>query len=284
MVPPNHRTRQKVKHGGFYCQFIKRVIDMRLFISWSGDHSLEVGQLLNGWFPNVLQNVRPFMSTDIPKGANWFGSILEKLRQSQFGIVCLTSDNISSEWISFEAGTMAANLDKQRVTALLVDMASINPTLPLAHFQHTTPIRDDMFRLVHAVNSLSREQERLRDRALEMAFNKWWPDFENRFKQIHLKHSRMVKKGRKGPEADRIEQLLDISRETYTMVLRTNSVQSRLLQAEMAGFKFVDLEPFLQKLMPREAEMVRLFFAVGREYPLSESEIAANFWYHLKLS
>lgn len=44
---------------------------MDIFISWSGEMSRELGQVLRDWLPLVLQSARPFFAPNIDKGARW---------------------------------------------------------------------------------------------------------------------------------------------------------------------------------------------------------------------
>jgi hypothetical protein len=44
---------------------------MKVFISWSGERSNYVARILYEWIPNVIQNVRPWISEEIPKGVRW---------------------------------------------------------------------------------------------------------------------------------------------------------------------------------------------------------------------
>ena len=48
---------------------------------------------LNGWLPNVIQEVEPFFSPKIEKGARSIAEINSKLEDTHFGIICLTPDN-----------------------------------------------------------------------------------------------------------------------------------------------------------------------------------------------
>ena len=80
---------------------------MRIFISWSGDLSRELGEAIRDWLPGVLQSVKPFFTpNDIEKGARWNKDISNELEQSSFGIFCLTKENLSRPWIMFEAGAL----------------------------------------------------------------------------------------------------------------------------------------------------------------------------------
>ena len=81
---------------------------MRVFISWSGQRSLAVGEALRDWLPLVIQSIRPFLSsTDIRAGQSWFNEISDHLKETNFGICCVTPANQSEPWLNFEAGAIA---------------------------------------------------------------------------------------------------------------------------------------------------------------------------------
>ena len=76
---------------------------MKLFISWSGEFSRKVAECLSVWIPTIIQTVEVFYSPDdIAKGENWGNRLSEELEQSNFGIVCLTPENVLAPWIHFE--------------------------------------------------------------------------------------------------------------------------------------------------------------------------------------
>lgn len=53
---------------------------MKAFISWSGDTSKRIAEVLRGWLPTVLQMVEPYFSPDdIAKGAHWQTDIGKEL-------------------------------------------------------------------------------------------------------------------------------------------------------------------------------------------------------------
>ena len=54
--------------------------------------------------PLVVSYVEPWLSdADIEAGERWGQSIATELAASNFGIVCITSENVNSPWVLFEA-------------------------------------------------------------------------------------------------------------------------------------------------------------------------------------
>jgi len=81
---------------------------MKLFICWSGETSMEIATFLREWLPTVHHNIKPFISTeDIGKGIRWAKSLASELEDTNFGIVCLTSENLAAPWLHFEAGALS---------------------------------------------------------------------------------------------------------------------------------------------------------------------------------
>ena len=57
---------------------------MKVFISWSGQHSKKLGEVLRDWLPGVLQLVTPYFTpSDIEKGTRWSTDIAKELSASQ---------------------------------------------------------------------------------------------------------------------------------------------------------------------------------------------------------
>ena len=75
---------------------------MKVFISWSGKTSFEVAKVLKEWIPCVIQDIEPYFSSDdIDKGARWSTDIAKELEAAEFGILCVTKDNLNSAWLNF---------------------------------------------------------------------------------------------------------------------------------------------------------------------------------------
>lgn len=157
---------------------------MKVFISWSGDRSKQVAELLDNWIQCVIQAVDPWMSSkDIDRGALWFTEISDQLANTSVGIVCLTKENRNKPWILFESGALAKGLSSNRVCTLLIDLAPTDLENPLAQFNHTFPTRDSIWELVRTIN-LTLKENALKESILSKVFDTYWPQFENGFKQI----------------------------------------------------------------------------------------------------
>jgi hypothetical protein len=157
---------------------------MKVFISWSGDRSKQVAELLDDWIQCVIQAVDPWMSSkDIDRGALWFTEISDQLSNTSVGIVCLTKENKDKPWILFESGALAKGLSSNRVCTFLIDLSPTDLENPLAQFNHTFPTRDSVWELVRTIN-LTLKEKALKESILEKVFDTYWSQFEDDFKRI----------------------------------------------------------------------------------------------------
>jgi hypothetical protein len=151
---------------------------MKVFISWSGPVSQQIAEVLRDWLPLILQQVKPFITTsDIDKGAKWLGEISAELNSSNYGIVCLTSENVDSTWLAFEAGALSKQLNG-RVAPLLFDIGHAKVRAPLNIFQGTLFNRNDIRQFVGSMNAATGVDERRTDASIDILFEKLWDDLE----------------------------------------------------------------------------------------------------------
>ena len=150
-----------------------------VFISWSGERSKLAAEALKDWVETVLQNARPWMSTEIEKGTRSFDEIARALEGMKVGIICLTPENLTSEWLHYEAGALSKTLDaKTRVcTYLLSDLESTTIKPPLSWFQWTKANKADTRKLIGTINK-HLGFDPLSESTLSVTFEKWWPDLE----------------------------------------------------------------------------------------------------------
>lgn len=151
---------------------------MKIFISWSGELSKAIGEILRGWLPCLIQSVEPYFTpSDIEKGSRWLPGISRELDESTVGIFCVTQYNLKSEWMLFEAGAISKSIRKSRVCPVLFDVSPGELPSPMQQFQATLFTKEDVRQLVVTINSAA-ANGRLTDNLLNTAFEKWWPDLQ----------------------------------------------------------------------------------------------------------
>ncbi len=180
---------------------------MRIFISWSGERSRKVAELLNDWLQCVIQAADPWMSSkDIDRGALWFSEISDQLANTSIGIICLTKENKIKPWILFESGALAKGISSTRVCTFLIDLKSTDIENPLAQFNHTKPDKGGVWELVRTIN-LSLKEKALKESTLEKVFETYWEQFEDRFKAI-LKETPEIEQEQTRSENDILLEVL----------------------------------------------------------------------------
>ena len=183
---------------------------MKVFISWSGQHSKKLGEVLRDWLPNVLQLVTPYFTpSDIEKGTRWSTDIAKELSESKIGILCVTRENIHNDWLLFEAGALSKSLEKSHVCPVLFGITNTDLDDPLKQFQTTVFEKGDMQRLLGVVNGQIGENK-LPAKTLETVFEKWWPDLEQNINQILAEVGEPEEPVRSDREL--LEEILQLSR------------------------------------------------------------------------
>ena len=158
---------------------------MRVFVSWSGDRSkaaaLGLRSLLEATFPEVVD---VFISDQIDAGEMWALRLETELKQSEFGVVCLTEDNFQVPWLLFEAGAIATKFGRARVVPYWIDDLPVGAEKsPLAHFQRMPATHEGTLGLLKSINA-ARETPR-DSQKLAIQFDRWWPDLEKILKCLH---------------------------------------------------------------------------------------------------
>jgi len=218
---------------------------MKIFISWSGEKSRKVGELLDDWLQCVIQAIKPWRSDkDIDSGSLWFTQITSQLEDTRHGIVCLTQDNKENPWILFESGALAKGLSSSRVCTFLIDLEPSDIKDPLAQFNHTKPTSGGLFSLLKTLNGLLGENS-LSEKTLEKVFDIYWPEFERDFKKI-LEETKEEKVVEKRPEGDILSEILNITR---GMDRRISLVERGILKKE---HREIDMVYTKKPLIPSE--------------------------------
>lgn len=192
---------------------------MKVFVSWSGELSCQIAEVLKKWIPCIIQSVEVFFSPeDIEKGDNWDKTISNELSQCNYGIICLTSDNTMAPWINFEAGAIAKSLDS-RITALMVNIKPSDIKGPLSRYQATKFEKDDFFQLISAINKSL--ETPLDHSILQNTFNTMWTALEKEANSVIEEYSsnKAVQDTNKElPENEPLEEILQLLRTQNTIL------------------------------------------------------------------
>ena len=158
---------------------------MEVFISWSGERSKKVAEALRDWLPSVIQSVSPFMSaSDIETGSRWLDDLAIHLEEAQFGLICLTQENLEAPWLLFEAGALSkSSIENSRVVPYLYGVSQAQLQGPLAQFQAATADESSTLGVIKSINGAF-EGNGLELTRLERAFETWWPQLKEALRNI----------------------------------------------------------------------------------------------------
>jgi TIR domain len=236
---------------------------MKVFISWSGTLSLEVAEDLRDWLPQVIQSVKPYVSSeDTKKGSRWGSEVAHELEASNFGILCLTHESLTAPWLNFEAGALSKFVARGHVSPLLIGLDRSDVTWPLAQFQSTLFQYSDVFRLMKSINSATGAP--LEALSLEKAFKVWWPQLHeqvNKSIQAHAKTAVSAIAIRSSE--DMLHELLDLTREQKKVLanLIGPSPKDPLKDARpkiIRGVDFDEIDYFLKRIRSAVDEAIEI--------------------------
>lgn len=151
---------------------------MKVFLSWSGDESRQIAEALKVWLVLLFPTMDVWISSqDVKAGDRWANELSLRLEQTDFGILCLTKENVDSAWILYEAGALSKSIDAGRIVPFLHGLEYSNLPGPLTHFQSVKADRDGTRKLVQTISSVLPGNRRP-DSSIEKVFNLSWPDLE----------------------------------------------------------------------------------------------------------
>jgi hypothetical protein len=179
---------------------------MKIFVSWSGTRSQIVAVTLRKYLPLMIQSLNVFMSKhDIESGARWATELARELDATNFGVLCLTKESLSSAWLQFEAGALVKHADGRACGFLIGALNVADVTGPLAQFQHRRFERDEMLHLLKDINA--KVETPLAPENLAAVVAKWWPDIEEEYKAA-LSSAQDQPPQSVRPERDLLEELV----------------------------------------------------------------------------
>ncbi len=163
---------------------------MKIFLSWSGNESRNIGTSLEKWLTNIFgDKVEPWISANIRSGDRWLNRLNERLEETKFGILCLTEESQLSPWVLFEAGAIAKVLDVSSVVPVLAGVDKNKLAPPLQQFQALSLNKANASKLAETINDLLEGDKMPTDR-LETALERNWGDLEGVVENIEAKYRR----------------------------------------------------------------------------------------------
>lgn len=152
---------------------------MKIFLSWSGARSRAIASAFNDMLPHVIQAIEPFFSAEIERGAKYLEELDRALQSTGFGIVCLTPDNLTSQWIHYEVGALWKT-PGSRIWTFLHGIDKSGIPFPLGTFQHTGETKSDVLALLQSINRTLPTAGNLQvsPEVLTRSFEVAWPSFE----------------------------------------------------------------------------------------------------------
>lgn len=181
---------------------------MKVFVSWSGAKSRVIAAALKDWLPDLVQSVDVFMSQhDIEAGSRWGNELSSQLQECNFGIICITANNLSAPWLLFEAGCLGKSVEHSRVIPYRIGIDATDVAFPLAQFQNVNADKEGTFKLLESINSIN--SNKLEPERLKRLFDKLWPDMEKTISEAtDVEESHTPKRG----DRDLLEEILQLTR------------------------------------------------------------------------
>jgi hypothetical protein len=163
---------------------------MKIFICWSGRRSGELAEVIYEWLPKFTHgSASPFLSSKIKKGGRWFEEIGQQLDASDAGLICLTPENVASNWIHYEAGALAKAVRKRGTSKItnpiFTYLLGVKPDElqgPLAEFQSSQATYEGTREMIKEIISVS-QKAAIREN-WEKEFAHTWKGCEQRLKAI----------------------------------------------------------------------------------------------------
>jgi anti-anti-sigma regulatory factor len=146
---------------------------MQVFLSWSGAESKRAATVLKPWLERLLPGVTAWMSErDIEAGSSWNAVLHAQLRRAQFGVLCITAENLNAPWILYEAGALAMSSREGCVVPYLLGVRPDLLPAALAQFQAVLTDREGTWRLIRSIVAVKDDSRPEND--LRAAFDVEW--------------------------------------------------------------------------------------------------------------
>ena len=156
---------------------------MKIFVSWSKARSQQVALALDDFLEKIFPDAEIWMSAkDIGLGKRWDQVLNEELEDTNYGILCLTMENLDKPWLMFEAGSLSKQVEDSRVIPYRFQVPVYEVQLPISQFQGIDASKEGTLILVQALNDFLDDPLPFKD--LETTFEDFWPAYEAALNEI----------------------------------------------------------------------------------------------------
>src|SRR4051812_28024129 len=98
---------------------------MKVFLSWSGELSNKLASELKNFLELLFtKDFEIFFSPDFEKGVVWDQVLIENLKASEIGIICVTNTNQDSRFLNYEAGALSVSFATSKVIPIAFNVRS----------------------------------------------------------------------------------------------------------------------------------------------------------------
>ncbi|MDY6981222.1 MAG: toll/interleukin-1 receptor domain-containing protein [Pseudomonadota bacterium] len=191
----------------------------KVFISFSGEASMELASHLKQFLRRTVVTINPWMSSDIKRGKIWLQDLLNSLKDAKYGLLCLTPQNLESSWIHFEAGMLAKQIDieddEAKVIPILFGVDKSRISEPLKVFQNVEFSRKAILEIVQDINAVSEHE--IPEDILLNNFDNNWDHFENSVTETQRKYMKTKEDFDKSKFNDKaaLKEVLQLCRNMY---------------------------------------------------------------------
>ncbi len=184
---------------------------MKVFVGWSGDLSRKVASILHKYLPLIDREFGVFVSEhDIESGARWGRELASRLDESNFGILCLSQDNLNESWILFEAGALTKHVEGHACGLLLGGLRPANIGGPLAQFQHRSFDETGLRTLLNDMNA--KLDPPLAVDQLRTLFDTFWPIMKAEYDTAVTETGQTQVPETQRPDRELLEEVLRLMR------------------------------------------------------------------------
>ncbi|HSI65281.1 MAG TPA: toll/interleukin-1 receptor domain-containing protein [Candidatus Saccharimonadia bacterium] len=160
---------------------------MKIFLSWSGKLSKKTAEALKTWLKNDIFSSETldvfFSADDIAGGVDWYGQVRAQLKLADMAIICITRENMSRPWLTFEAGAILGSKEDKRAVPLVIDDGPASVTGPLNKSQAIGLNNEDFVKLVQGIIEVG-ELKSITPQHVQTVVNAKFPKFHEEVLQF----------------------------------------------------------------------------------------------------